>query len=265
MLVHIHIPKNAGTTVNEILNKNFGKRYSHFHTKRCGQFLSDSEFIELINHHKPHADVLSGHDILPLDAEISKSLGVSYFTFIRHPVSRAISLYFHEKSRTEKDHISQYSFQEYVKERPKHDGAISNWQTYNVAGVVDFEKARSALDQFVMVGLVENFDKSAILLQEVMQKAGFPNFIILSKPANVSQNKTLSIETLPENIFENLSELNQEDIKLFEYAQNRLDQDIHNLSSFKQKEDLFKIRNNIYNIYRTTGSSIKGILKNFNK
>ena len=261
MLVNIHIPKNAGSTVNNIFKRNFGERYTIFQTDRCGEFLTNSELIDLIENIKPHTDILSGHDILPLDAKTSKSLGINYFTFIRHPISRAISLYYYEKARTKKDHISQYSFREYIRERPKFDYAISNWQTYNIAGVLDFEKAKTNLERFSMVGLVEEFDKSLILLQKIMHQIGFPTFKIVYKPANVSQNKNISMNTLPKDLLRELVELNQEDLQLYNYTKIRLNEEAIKVQDFMLKTKIFKINNTVHKTLLTSKMATKELFQ----
>lgn len=248
MLIHIHIPKNAGSTINTILKRNFQNRYTGFYTDRCGKFLSDSELITLITTLKPETTVLSGHDIRPLAPDASRELGVEYFTFIRHPVEWAISLYYYEKSFTSgQSHISQYPFDEYVLERSTQDRAISNWQTYNLTPNANFEDAQKVLEYFLVVGIVHEFDTSLILLRENIQNVlGIPYFNMWYQVANISRNKKLTSSTIAEKTFKKLVEMNQEDIKLFEYAAKRLEQDANNIRCARFRTVFFKLSNRVY-------------------
>ncbi len=59
------------------------------------------------------------------------------------------------------DHCSQRPFSSYVTERPKENNAITNWQVYNIAGQTEYNRAVRLLEQFIMVGVVEQFDSSS--------------------------------------------------------------------------------------------------------
>ena len=242
MLVYIHIPKNAGYyNENRFSNVILGERYAEFYTRRHGNFLSETEFIELIQQTQPDHDVLCGHDILPLEQECSERLGLKYFTFIRHPVNRAISLYYYEKKLTAgTNHCSQQPFSIYLHERPQENNAISNWQVCNIAGTADYNRAVRLLEQFIMVGVVEHFDRSLLLLSEVIE---FPNFNMYYTKDNVSKEKVLSMDTLPQEILDTLLEMNREDVKLFEYATYRLNKMLKQYPQIKYKTMVFKGKN----------------------
>ncbi len=262
MLVYIHIPKTAGSTINAILMRNFGEGYFHFHTDRNGDFLSDVEVMDMINSFQPRAQVISGHDIRPLDSTTSKSLGLSYFTFIRHPIKRAISLYHYERARTNKNHISQFPFDEYVNQRIKQDKSISNWQTYNIVESGKFEDAIDILENFMMVGVVEKFDISLIILKKYLQK---PYFNINQKPVNISQKKIVSFETLPKQILEQLTELNQEDLKLYDYANKRLEKEAAKIANLDRKVKILRQKKYIISSLSNIKSDLKISFKNIIK
>jgi hypothetical protein len=249
MLIYIHIPKNAGTTFNSILINNFKNKYYDFHTDRNGNFLSQQELVDLINDQKNNTAVISGHDIRPYEIDDKVGIKLDYITFIRDPIGRAISLYYHERAHSNKNHISQYSFKEYIKERPSHDNAISNWQTFNIVDDSKFESAKTKLDNFVFVGLVEEFDKSLILLQKVIkEKLHINNFNIIYTKKNVSRNKKIDKQNLDRSVIETLTELNQEDHKLYSYAKCKLSGSIKEIENFDKTLTTFKYKNKIYEL-----------------
>jgi hypothetical protein len=233
MLIYVHIPKTAGSTMRSLLQRNFKRRFFGVYTDRRGEFLTDDELIQLVRHIYPAKEVLSGHDIRPLQEKSVQGIDLRYVTFIRHPFSRAISLYYFEKKHTVSSHVSQKSFKEYVQQRPSHDKAISNWQAFNISSQGTFEHAKELLDDFLMVGLVERFDLSLIWLQECLGE-NYLRYIGYTRQ-NVSRKKQYSISNLPQNIQDELADLNQEDLKLYEYAKKRLEEDLKKLTNREDK------------------------------
>ena len=230
MLVHIHIPKNAGTTIDHLLKRKFKDHYFEYYTDREGKFLSNQEFLELINNLPASVKCLSGHYIRPLELQKAKALNINYFTFIRDPIKRAISLYYFEQARTDKSHISHGSFSQYVEERPKQDNAISNWQVYNLTEDGQFESARNILDSFLFVGLVEEFDKSLILLNDSLQKNALTTLGTYYVPQNTSKNKILSKSTIDKKTLCALECLNEQDLLLYSHVKSELERRWQSLS-----------------------------------
>jgi hypothetical protein len=233
MLIYVHIPKTAGSTMRSLFKRNFGRRFFGFYTDRRGEFLTDDELIQLVWHIYPGKEVLSGHDIRPLQEKSVQGVDLRYVTFIRHPFSRAMSLYYFEKKHSVGSHISQKSFKEYVQQRPDHDKAISNWQVFNISSKGTFEHAKELLDDFLMVGLVERFDLSLIRLQECLGE-DYLRYIGYTRQ-NVSKNKQYSISNLPHDIQDELAHLNREDLQLYNYAKKRLEEDLKRLSDVEDK------------------------------
>ena len=245
MLVYLHIPKNGGMTMKSIFDRELGNRVKYVYSDAVGEFISETKLARIAKSLDSHIKVLFSPNIRPLDAEISRSLNLNYATLIRHPVKRAISLYYEERRATEgANHISQRSFEEYVRERPKYDNAISNWQTYNITKKATFEQARELLEQFLVVGVVGHFDMSLLVMREL---GGLSGFKIYYKKQNVSVEKKITMKTLPEKTLEMLLEMNQEDLKLFEYANTRLKKDTQNFPNITGKLKVFQRKNFLYN------------------
>ncbi len=148
------------------------------------------------------------------------------------------------------EHCSQFPFSVYVTERPKENNAITNWQVYNIAGQADYSRAIRLLDQFLMVGLVEQFDKSLILLRErLCHTLGLSHFRIVYKRMNVSHNRRITSASLPQNIRGRLLEMNQEDLKLFEYAKKRINKELQQLRHVAYKTLLLKANNIVFHYW----------------
>ncbi len=244
-LVYIHIPKCAGSTVRNLMVRNFGQRLERFYTDRRGEFLPDDEMLALVSAMRPDKLALSGHDLRPLPSDVAARHGIDYFTFLRDPLKRAISLYHYERKITRKkmpDHISQAPFEEYLRERPKYDRAISNWQVHNLSEAGIYEAAREALESFLVVGLVEAFDESLILLREAVH---WRRLRIGYRKANVSEQKVVSLDTLPPPVRRALEELNEEDLRLHAYARRRLRRELREVRRLRGKLALLRWRNKL--------------------
>ena len=232
MLVHFHIPKNAGTTIHELLKHSFRQRYYP-----CYQFyyqnqanitepLSEKVFLKLLACLEKDVDIIGGHHLRPPNWQFSRSRNLQYFTFIRHPIDRIISLYHYERKWSEikpevygENHPALQDFASYIRERVKENSAISNWQTYDLTGTFDGELARETLDNFLFVGLVEEWDLSLSLLQKKIK--GLVE--VKQQKFNICERKIVNKKSLDSNLFEKLLEMNREDLKLFLYAKKRLE------------------------------------------
>ena len=241
MLIHIHIPKNAGTTIHKILKQNFGDRCSNYrefynlkfnsYSKPIGSIkkypepLPESDFVEYINQVKETADVVTGHNIVPCSPEISARLGLEYFTFIRHPVERTISLYNYEremakKSATIQDQKCHLPFAEYI----AHKRAVKNGQAYELTGNFNAsaEDAIAQLERFLMVGVVDKFSQSLIVLREAIKHIRDISIPIDSIHFNETKEKTIIREKLTVKEIDKILAQNQEDLKIYDYAISRL-------------------------------------------
>ncbi len=245
MLIHIHIAKNAGTTIRKILKHNFGNRCSNYrefynfkkttYSIKKPEPLPESDFIEYINQVRETADVVTGHDIVPCSPEISARLGLEYFTFIRHPVTRTISLYNYEREMVKKSSAIQSEktlchlpFEEYI----VHKRAAKNWQTYALTGNYNSsaEDAIAKLESFLMVGAVDKFSQSLIVLREAIRHIKNINIPIESIRFNETKEKTLIREKLTVKEIDKILAQNQKDIKIYYYSISRLLKDSEKIS-----------------------------------
>jgi hypothetical protein len=96
MIIFIHIRKTSGSSVNYILQKQKGvfwyKFFNFKHPNRKIQY--DNDQIVYINNYKKDPDIISGH----IPYGIHKIFGTndySYFTFLRNPIERWKSHFYH--------------------------------------------------------------------------------------------------------------------------------------------------------------------------
>ncbi|NOX62625.1 MAG: sulfotransferase family protein [Chloroflexi bacterium] len=245
IFIHVHIPKNGGTTFNRVLDRVYGRAFVKVYSHVPGEFFSSDKIADLVLSH-PHMRCLASHSIrAPLPA--LEGVRFQPVTFLRDPVRRLVSLYYHERkitTRAGREHCSQLPFDEYFVERITHDNALENWQTFHIAGCVDLEKAKALLDEYFFVGLLERYDASLLLLSA---RIGWPRPFILYARQNRGPSRPpesiMSRETL-----NRLRELNAVDIALYQHYRQQHDAEVRSLGkAFARQLNLFRKINMLAN------------------
>lgn len=229
--IFLHIPKTAGTTLNEILKQQYGKKAMHWVTG-AKQFESVGEMeqvrdgsIRLFNGHM----CFGLHKFLPGEA--------TYITFLRHPVDRAISLYYHiarnpKHPQYETIRDCDLSLKDYI-ESDMSTGDAKNFQTRILYGLSDEKPTndREMLDivkrnlrkYYAVVGLSERFEDSVTLMTQALGWS-FPLWV----DQNISKNRPSKAEESHDvrSLVESVNEL---DMELYEYASQLLEERIAEL------------------------------------
>ena len=224
--INLHIPKNAGQTFSQILERLFGEQFVHVAEAWPGYILPVDEKAQIFQEH-PEARCISGH-AFRYPAPDRPGVEFRYLTFFRHPVERLISLYAYEQQVTASDpsHSSHGPIEEWIEARLAEDNALTNFQTFHPLGVrspaeLDFERACQMVDELFFVGIVERFDQALNVLARRMRR---PIYDFSYRTANVTRSR----ERFPISVRvrQRLLELNQLDLQLYDYARQRLDRDL---------------------------------------
>ncbi|GAB2191905.1 sulfotransferase family 2 domain-containing protein [Sessilibacter sp. MAH1] len=242
IVLHYHLFKNAGTSVDAILKDSFGANWINW-DKPLGDSatISPQEMECFINNNK-HIQAISSHDLNP--PLPYGNFKVFPIVFLRHPIIRARSAYLFEWKKQLNLNEPKGSFLEYIRENIVDGipGVVSNFQCYKLSNVVygenytrknmpDFEvldRAKLFINSIPYFGLVEHFHQSLVRLHYYL-KATFPNILVTNKQTNVTQNVATEVNTklaqiqeeLGEEIYTFLEKNNQLDLKLYNYAVNR--------------------------------------------
>lgn len=257
--VHLHIPKNAGTTFTDILDRSYGDGhyriydlYNPEHKVYRGSYEPD-EFRRIVENAPASTRVISGHHIPILSEEESARLNLRYVTWIRHPIDRVLSLYHYERKWAPQkpevygeNHLSAKPFPIYVEERLKLDDHLSEWQCRDLSGSASFETARSALDRCSVFGIVDRFDDSLLLMRHVMGK----QLKCWFEQKNRAQAPTLTPETIPDEIREKLESINQNDLKLYHYARESFERQFDALPNRYVLSRVMHLQNKLYASYK---------------
>jgi len=222
LLLLLHIPKTAGTTLFDILCRRYkSKEIAKFGDRDVVKQLlaTPRKQLEQYRLMRTHYDY-SIYKFLPRKPV--------YITILRDPISRMVSLYKHIIRVESHDLHSEFVENDLtisdLVELPMSEKRFNNRQTNQIAGAVRgdsdalstqarLEVAKAHLDEFAFFGLTERFVDSIVLLAFTFDWDPIKDFESL----NVSPKNAKS-EALSEEEREIILHHNQLDVKLYEHA-----------------------------------------------
>jgi hypothetical protein len=185
LLLHYHLFKNAGSSVDAILQENFPNSWRNSEyppPAQCDQQESIRRFII----ENPDLEAISSHT---LNLPVPEIDGVDIFPiiFVRHPLDRLQSAYSFERKQdadttgarlAKETDMAGYLLARLIR---RGDRSCRNFQSLRLAMQVpeaegsEEERALLAVDRLPFVGLVEAFDQSIKELEHLV-KPLFPEF-----------------------------------------------------------------------------------------
>lgn len=219
MIVHLHVPKTAGTTFNYVLRKAYpGKFFEGIFEP--GHVLSDDEARTFIETQRDMR-AISSHALRfpcpPVDR-----LQYQYAAILREPVERAVSLYFHEKRvhAADPQHRSKKSLAEFL-EIARNTG-FANGQCRHLHLSGDVALAKQALEQLDVVGTTEQFETTLIVAHQRFQ---LPFTALIQPRLNKSKDGSAR-DYMDAATFQELRRAFEPDAELHAYAQTLLERAI---------------------------------------
>lgn len=252
-VIFLHIPKTAGTTLHEIFKANYhpAKIYNREFSGDDGA----SAFINLPVERRAAIRLLWGHFPFGLHQYLPGPF--TYFTFLRDPVERVISHYYYLLSHPEMFWIPEeireknLTLHEVLEREMIVD--IKNMYTRLLAGLPylfpadgyteqHLQMARQNLqDHFSVVGLVERFDETLLLLQKAY---GWQNIYYVQD--NVNRQRP-DREMIPPETIALIEQQNALDMQLYQFGQELFaNQVVQQGASFSQEVRRFQLRNKMW-------------------
>jgi hypothetical protein len=243
VLVHYHIFKNAGTSVDHALQQTFGERWTTFEGTHAHDVL-DAGRLRAFLEASPGVSAVSSHLARPPLPWI----GCRPVILLRHPLDRARSVFDFvaaDATQPNSERAQALGFRGYV--RWALDGGrggivIRNYQTVHLSsatfrngsvldaqpGASDLREARDLVESWDGVGIVDDYERSLRLFERVYGDV-FPGLRLrpvrlnalrrgpVDVPARIS---TIRAELGPE-LTDRLTAANALDVELYGYARQR--------------------------------------------
>ncbi|MGY6215129.1 sulfotransferase family 2 domain-containing protein [Methylolobus aquaticus] len=238
LLVHFHIFKNAGSTIEDILRRNFEDLHLAYDLADPTGQIGNDDVLRFIDREQQMA-ALSSHQIsYPIFC--GRELEIYSLFFLRHPIDRIASslrYLFQRMAHEDPPRYAEYSsLQDYMK-RSIDAGVCDNFQVYLLsrstimkAGLPDasWEARRDiAIENIVtsrFFGLVERFEESLLLMRRYLEPV-FPDFRYDYERQNTSNEQSslsLRIAEFEESIgcdrMRRLTVENEFDLAVYEFA-----------------------------------------------
>jgi hypothetical protein len=258
-LVYVHIPKTAGMTLRHVIARQYaGQPVYSFGENHLDEM---RVFLAMTQAERDAFACIMGHVHYGIHRYWSAPASqVAYITLLRDPVERTISSYYfivrnptHPLYPRYRDvSLLDYASKETRGERQlryiygfRPDGGTYGDAQRLPADALDVAKARLQ-NEFKLVGLVEQFDHTLLLLQKAF---GWSNVYYAARNVNERRpaNETLDAATLAA-----LHETAEPDLSLYQFAQTLFQQQVsaysaaYGADALETDVALFRRRNAVY-------------------
>jgi len=233
VLVHYHLFKNGGTTIESILEREFPDRFATLHGSHRDSVLDGEHLAAFLEEHPDIGAVSSHHLRYPLPTV--RNIVLFDCCFLRHPLARIHSFYSHFRRMNSDDSLSRManeqsprSFVKWLADQLPNMVSEVQVQLLANGGVFrrpadrdDLARAVQVMKQMSMPGLVEMFDESLVVAEYFLRPA-FPALNLEYVARNVSDPAAQELSTQADRVkniwgvdlYQELVRLNQLDLEL---------------------------------------------------
>lgn len=241
VLVHYHLFKNGGTSIEKLLRDAFGKRWTSWDKDEPGARICGADLEAWLDRH-PAIRAVSSHQLVPPMPQ--GKVRIVPVVFLREPLLRVRSAWRFEWQKQPGLDKPKGSLAVYIEEKLEaHNiSVIANFQVSRL-GNKHYDDTRPRLhryneellsaacdfvDALPFVGLVERFPASLQLMQAACREP-FPGFVVREHRENVLEASDESVEQRLErlrreignDLFDELTLRNRLDLQLYGYAKGR--------------------------------------------
>jgi len=237
-LIHIHGYKCAGSTVEQILNRecpNLLKVESSESGKRL--------FYEDIPSNLLNTDAISSHLLSPL-----KGVEALQISLIRNPLDRIVSAWKFETKVVQGSKKDNITLRGYIENYKK--SLVSNYQSkllsfqeksdhFSSGWSVSFDLDYLFSENF-FIGTVDRFDESMVLIENRLKKRGVE--IDMSYPSKQNTTSHIKNKINVNNLERFIYPAADSDIWLLKYTNKKIDQEINSINNFEILMENFRLR-----------------------
>lgn len=226
-----------------MLRKTFGDRWANHDKEQPAASISPEELAAYIQAHPEVLAVSSHHAVLPVPT--IPQVEVIPVMFLRHPLDRVRSVYDFERRQGLEtgpvskgaEHAARLSFADYLRWRldATQNGVVHNFQTVRLIydrryhrhalKDADFDRAWARVQALPFFGLVEQFDASIGLMNDLLQRRGIPlatNYVARNqskREGTLEERLDRMRHALGEPLWQELQDRNRRDLQLYERAE----------------------------------------------
>lgn len=237
VIVHYHLFKNAGSSIDHLLKFNFDDKWMAYDSDSANGIIP-CEGLEKLIAENPEINAFSSHQIIPPLPKIDGN--VYPIVVLRDPIDRVKSAYLFEQQKQLGLDKPKGTLEEYIKSkfRNRRHNSIEEFQVIRLSNKYEnrfqnhdtidsdelLENAKKFIESLSFIGIVDDFDRSVELLIDFVKPA-FPDFKAREFKANVLQDLSLSQQEKRQQIESELS------AEVFEELldRNRLDESLYQL------------------------------------
>jgi hypothetical protein len=232
--LHVHVPKAGGSTLRQLMNRNFGEGYYN-----SNSLLETKQYVR-----EEVSEIIRCHDWLKCFSDHKLSLDLPYesehaeiyaLAFVREPVDRFISRYFFHRHFEEVNCIAQrMSFREFAHAElvEQYVHPQTNSQIYFLNGGRSFDDItviqRALETGRVLLFPIERFDEACIVLERL-----FP--LCFSDLSYVRANVSQKDQEISEGDRQFVNRYLKIDYPVFKLANQQLDQTL--AKAFRSLDD----------------------------
>lgn len=241
--VFLHIPKTGGTSLHRALRFIYVGQKIYTSPPEIRSPKAIAERIE----ERQNVKLVRGHVDYGLHNYVSEPC--RYFTMLRDPVRRVVSLFYDVKHWRNDAEVSAMTLGEYLES--EHRSYVRNDQVKRIAG--NGAEYRGADDELLSLakenlarhitafGVTERYDESLILLQRVLEWNRYPLYI-----RGKSNKKRPSISSIDPNAIRTIRRQNELDLRFYEFARSRFESKLHAMGDIGPALNKFRRLNSVY-------------------
>jgi len=262
VIIHCHIFKNAGSTLDSALLQNFDDSFVDHREDHL--IRNNKTFFNNYLQDNPHIKAFSSHSVFYTPKSFD-NIVLHPIYLLRHPIERIKSVYNFEKIQPEEDSLGakmakDINFKSYVAWRMRDDVSATtrNLQTIFLGGIgphesnieEKFESALINLNSLPLIGIVDRYDESMVVFENYL-KPFYPEIDLSYIRRNVTDTDTEStidekvlktFNLIPKELRKEVIQKNECDKILYDAANKLLDIKIKRVKDFDEKYSKFKLR-----------------------
>ncbi len=244
VLVHGHIFKNAGTSLDKILHHNFAEKFCD-HRKDELMHEGGQHYLDRYIFAHPGLLAISSH-CMPLPLESSDGVNYKTIVLLRDPVERIGSVYRFERQQQADTPGAQaakkYNLSDYLRWRFDHRPiVVANYFTHYCTSVLPrntpieerFKVANRFIGNCYMVGVVDRFNQSLLVLKQkllsdgqVLEISDVHENSTASSQLSILEKRQQLMSALGDTLYDEVERRNSLDMALYQTASDQLSTEI---------------------------------------